>query len=491
MIPRVVELVRVSTDAQKEKATHEVQRQALDTLRKTRPGTVVRRLEALGVSGAKGVADRIDLQELRELSTSKAYDELRVFSIDRLTRSDDPRERAAIYGMVLDAEAKIVDVNGRVIDPAKDGDLGELDYFLQTLFSARERKKIGMRTLAGRKLKAEQGKLSQGKAPYGRVLNRTTMTWELVPHEVETYRRIIDAFLKGDSTRSIAKALNKARVMPSVRERWGKSTILHMLKTPAIVGRYEACGHLTAIPPIATEAEWDRIRATLQQNVSRPPDTEPIDALMRQRLVCGACGLVCHVVSDGVGSKPRYVCPKPGRRETACPDRRSVRVEDADAAVSKQITELGMNKKALLRALRSAREEVEDPKLLLTRLEADVSKLVAREARTLGLLNEGLLSDDLARRELAGIKTARAEAESRRKALSEAALPPPSAADVRGALHAFILDLGSPEGLQKAISLIIPVLPGCGMRLVRKGIELRGRIPVGATFLPFCEVAEC
>jgi hypothetical protein len=40
-MPRVVELIRVSTDMQKEKATHEVQRQALDQLRVARPGIVV------------------------------------------------------------------------------------------------------------------------------------------------------------------------------------------------------------------------------------------------------------------------------------------------------------------------------------------------------------------------------------------------------------------------------------------------------------------
>ena len=76
---------------------------------------LVERIEAPGVSGALSVQERPDLQRLAELSAARAYDELRVYALDRLTRADDPRERIAVFGMALDAGAIIVDVHGHSV----------------------------------------------------------------------------------------------------------------------------------------------------------------------------------------------------------------------------------------------------------------------------------------------------------------------------------------------------------------------------------------
>lgn len=471
-LPRVVELVRVSTDMQREKATHEVQRQALDALRAQRPGVLVRRLEALGVSGAKGVADRDDLKQLEQLSRTRSYDELRVFSIDRLTRSDDPRERAAIYGMVLDAGAKIVDINGRVIDPSKDGDLGELDYFLQTLFSARERKKIGARTLAGRKLRASQGKLSQGLAPYGRVLNRTTMTWELVPPEVEVYRGIIDAALAGRSTREIAAALNASGTPSRVRGRWGKSTIIRLLSNPAIIGRYEACGHVTLIPPVATEAEWGRLRVMLQSNASAP-NGQPIEAALRGRLVCASCGLVCHVDSDGKGWVV-YSCPKPSRREgrPPCPDRRAVSVDDADFAVRDRLEKAFRDDPEGLELLQGVKRQVEDPTAELRRLDKRASELVNEEARVLRLVNKGSLSEEAADADFRRIKFERVEIDARREVLSRAPKPVP-VEETLSAYKRLQAELTEPGGVKQVLSQIVPATGEYGLWLTAQGVKLK------------------
>lgn len=481
-LPRIVELVRVSTTEQKDKATHEAQAHALDALRKARPGVLVKRLQALGVSGAKGVADRDDLQELRRLSVAKAYDELRVFSVDRLTRSDDPRERAAIYGMVLDAEAKIVDCGGRVIDPGKDGDLGELDYFLQTLFAARERKKIAARTTAGRRLRASQGKLSQGSAPYGRRLNRDTMAWELVPHEAATYRRIIDSALAGISTRAIAKQLNADGVPPARGTEWFHSSIKRLLRMPSMYGEYRPCGHLTLIPPIGTKQEFERIREKLRLQSTCPTGVERREAMMRRRLVCGGCGLTTRVETDDAASYPRYACAKRFERQSPCPDRRTIPVPLADKAVRAALLKLVLDSDAMLRAIKNQRATTrQNPALDAASVAKALAMLDAQQARTLRFLSDGLLTEEGARHELERIKTSRASLEGQ---LTHADVVEviPEKRDLMKVAREFgrALRHATIERMGELMGILIPNRNGYGLTLRRDGIEIVGVLPLGA-----------
>jgi len=163
--PRYVEFVRVSSKGQAERDTPEIQRTALDRLRETRPGILVERIEeAGGISGTKGLAERPDLQRLQQLTERRDYDEIRVYAIDRLTRAADPRERFAVFGMALDADAVLVDTRGHVVDPADDSGSGELEFYLHSFFAAREAKKIVRRTRDGLKRAAAKGR------PVGRTI---------------------------------------------------------------------------------------------------------------------------------------------------------------------------------------------------------------------------------------------------------------------------------------------------------------------------------
>src|SRR4051812_29441319 len=93
-MPRYVELVRVSSKGQRDRDTPAQQKEALERLRDRRPGILVERIEhSAHLSGALRVADRPDLQRLKELSEQRAFDEIRVFNIDRLTRASDEREQ--------------------------------------------------------------------------------------------------------------------------------------------------------------------------------------------------------------------------------------------------------------------------------------------------------------------------------------------------------------------------------------------------------------
>lgn len=410
-LPRIVELVRVSSEAQKEKNTAELQRIALDKLRMSRPGVLVRRIEALAVSGAKGVLQREDLQELLRLSRAKAYDELRVWNLDRLTRSEDPRERMAVFGMAIDAEAKIVDCTGKVIDPKDTSGMGELDYYLQSFFASRERLKIIARTGAGRRRAAQEGVLVQGSPPYGRRFNHDAKRWELVPHEVETYQRIIREVLAGKSVREIVDGLNQSAIAPARKSKWSPSTVKRLLRVPTIVGEYTVCGFKSHIPPITTREEWDQVRAALQmRRTTKPLGSVAIPSILRGLMKCEACGMTVHVMSDGKGTIPRYKCPSPKKRggRPPCPDPRSIQVPLADKMAMEALCKVMSNSKRFKAAMEEERKAIfgnNGATKAIATAERALAALDTKIERTLSLAD--VLPEDTLRQKLSHLKPAR------------------------------------------------------------------------------------
>lgn len=141
-LPRYVQLIRVSSKGQADKATPEIQRAAMVKLDAQRPGIeAAPPIEdgATGLSGALGGKDRPDLAKLFALLAARKIDEVRCYAIDRLSRSDNEVERATILQNLKDAGAVIVDASGSVIDPSEQmGQLmGSLSLLLQV---GRERK---------------------------------------------------------------------------------------------------------------------------------------------------------------------------------------------------------------------------------------------------------------------------------------------------------------------------------------------------------------
>ena len=117
-LPRVLELIRVSGAQQDARDTPQDQRRALDADRLAVPtGAIVERLEEV-VSGAEDIASRPDLQRLLVLAKAKAFDEVRVRFMNRLTRHPDPAERWIIFSAVKAAGAIFRACDGTVIDPA-------------------------------------------------------------------------------------------------------------------------------------------------------------------------------------------------------------------------------------------------------------------------------------------------------------------------------------------------------------------------------------
>ncbi len=235
--PRYVELVRVSSAKQEKRATPENQRRDLDRLRKRRPGVLVERIEALAVSGAIPLEQTEAGRKLAALAKERAFDELRVWDIDRVlgSRASDPRDRFAVFGLCIDAGAILVDAEGEVIDPTDDED--ERDYYERTYYAKRERLKIRRRTIAGRKRAAEDGRfVGAGRLPWW--LGSKEGAVFAIPERVEAVIQMGNWLLEGASLAEICRRMDVTPLRPAQGKRWFVLTVRRLLSNPAVCKRH-------------------------------------------------------------------------------------------------------------------------------------------------------------------------------------------------------------------------------------------------------------
>jgi DNA invertase Pin-like site-specific DNA recombinase len=420
-LPRYVELIRVSSAGQAERDTPADQRRALDRLAASRPGVLVERIEhgAFGLSGAADLDDRPDLQRLAELSRARAYDELRVRHLDRLTRHADPEVRFAIYGMVQRAGAVIVDASGGLIDPADPSGSGEVSYFLQTWMSAQEKRRILERTKEGRRRKLAAGEII-ACVPWARRFDKATRTWTVDERAAELYRRLFSEILDGVTAGRLAEKLNDEGHVTPRGGRWSPRAICDLIHSTSAVGRIEQAGATIACPPIVDEQTWEAARAQLARNNAtqngRRATRGSIEALLRGLATCGNCGSTMYVNKGGQKGRESvyYVCGAVlrdrGRADSACHGWH--RAHDIDALVRAELEQFLAHPDRLLAAAAPRRgSNITDNKKDIAAAERELERLVARQENLLRYASKGLAPEDVMERQLVEIQRQRAAAE--------------------------------------------------------------------------------
>jgi DNA invertase Pin-like site-specific DNA recombinase len=418
--PRFVELVRVSSRGQAQADTPEDQRRALDRLRKSRPGTLVERIEQQ-VSGAADVAERPDLKRLAQLAAARAFTEVRVRHVDRLTRHDDPLERALVLSVVRRAGAVIVDAGGAVLDPATLG--GELTWVVQTLGAADERRKIAERTSGGKKRLAAEGRLVSGVPPWGRAFDKATGAWRLTD-DAKAYRRLFDLALDGMTLSQIAEALTDEGISSQRGCPWTTGMIWNLLRARHAVGQYRTHEVTFPIPSIVDAATQAEVLSLLRGHDHAGGPHTRHEALLRGVLLCGECGarLRTNRNSGRPGAKP----PPPFYRCPACTDPIH-RIAAVDEAAKKRLREW-LSLPATLALGEDPSPEAERPEIVARKRARARRKLEAEEARLARLTVSGVLSEAALKREAEGLQRRRAaldeevrQAEQRRRFLARQA----------------------------------------------------------------------
>jgi site-specific DNA recombinase len=312
--PRYVELVRVSSRGQASRDTPERQRQALDRLRDHRPGILVERIEA--VASATLALDETEAgQRLAALAEARAFDELRVSEHDRVLggRSDDLRVRLTVLSLAMRANAVIVDANSHVIDPADESGMGELDFFLRTFTSTRERKLIARRTQGGRAVKAAQGKyVGLGAFPWWLEWNKVERKVEVRADRVAIIKQAAEAIFDGRALAQVVRKLNADGIAPPRKQRWHGITLKRLLRNATLVGQRSQSLKGQTFPfevPAVVSQEWfDRLQRTLDgARGKRRRDCYRAEALCRGRIFCGVCRELMHV-QNATGGYVYYRC---------------------------------------------------------------------------------------------------------------------------------------------------------------------------------------
>jgi DNA invertase Pin-like site-specific DNA recombinase len=490
-LPRYVELVRVSSQGQADRDTPQDQRAALDRLRASRPGVLVARIDE-AISGALAAENRSDVRRLFELAAAKAFDEVRVRHVDRLTRHDDPRERFAIYGAIRDAGAVIVDASGHVIDPR--GSLGEVDYYLQTWMAAGERRRIIERTRAAKDRLVREGRLVHGRPPFGRTWDKKK-GWGIDAPRADVYRRLFELVLEGRSLRQIAAALNAEGIPTPAGREWGAAHVSKLVRDPAASGHYETHGTSFEIPSVVDRATQDAAMARLRANnaLSGPRPTVP--ALLRKLATCGVCGSPMYVDKGGKTARRRhyYVCSS----GDDCAVNHRLDVVDA---VVREAVEGWLRRPAPLLAA-AGREAPEDEAAAVAaevaEAERELRDLDRQEERVARLLRRTLISARVGEKQLEEVARLRIAADARRAAAVARGEAAARRGELAAELEARVAAIR--EGLVGATwedwrALCVALFPRTattGVRIHPDGaIELLGTVPLDARGEQACRDRE-
>ena len=117
--------------------------------------------------------------------------------VDRLTRTDDMAERAAILGPFQRAGIEIVTPTSGRLDLRTF--LGEFHVLMQALVAAEENRKRSERIKAGKLRAIAEGRKPAGPTPFGLVYERSTGRWSVDADAAAIVREIYRRVAGGES----------------------------------------------------------------------------------------------------------------------------------------------------------------------------------------------------------------------------------------------------------------------------------------------------
>jgi len=216
---RAVIYARVSSLAQRDQQTIASQLQTLPKFVSLRGWNLVRAPDSYVDDGRTAKAgfltERLGFTRLLHDAELGLFDVVVVVDLDRLTRSEDLRERGEVLGAFQKAGVQIaVSSSGQVLDLRSS--MGDSMSSLGAFFAAEENRKRRDRICRGKAEAIRKGRKPAGPTPFGYAYDRKSGEWsvdpELGPIVVEIFTRVA----KGETCESIARDL-QGRGVPRAR----------------------------------------------------------------------------------------------------------------------------------------------------------------------------------------------------------------------------------------------------------------------------------
>jgi site-specific DNA recombinase len=395
---------RVSTDEQGYNCSLDTQIAAMQALVARKGGVVppelVFREDFTGM-----VADRPEMDRLRDLAHAKTFAHLAVFSTDRLARDMDT---ANFLHYDLEKMAK-VDIE-YVQHPLPEGDIGKAMRGLYSFSAAEEKKAFAERSARGRRARVAAGKaLHAGKVTYGyqRVGERK------VPHDPEVWivRRIYAELDTGRSLRQVADGLTQDRVPTPTGKSliWRRSCVREIAQNPIYWGeetafRWEssrdeqyarhtrrrdpaAVVPLSDPAPALVEKEQAlRVAARMAWNKAHSgrPAKEPAAVLLRGHVFCMHCERSMRVKREHGNY---YYASRPSEKDCVSHE---ISAKVLDAAIWERVTELLTDPQVIQQELEKRKGDDPYARDIATHTAAlgSAQKQIENTARAMGMVED-------------------------------------------------------------------------------------------------------
>jgi site-specific DNA recombinase len=269
------------------------------------------------------------LNEMLEAARRKEFQTLVIPDYDRFARSMTKalvlKEQLGKYGVRLVCQRIQVD----------DSPEGRLLENQMLSFAEYEREKIRLRTMLGRRRKAEVGKVvGLGGPPFG-----YRFTYESIEHQQKVFGlepdpatapialRILQT-VRYRSTLDVADELNREGIPSPTGKRWLNKVIQRMATNPVYVGTWiygrfdQRCtpedhnGVAVTVPALISRDEWDANQRALAHRMTArrgqiPREEDP--NLLRGALTCGHCHGGLSVATNQGTRYYRCLCHYPAR----------------------------------------------------------------------------------------------------------------------------------------------------------------------------------
>lgn len=419
---------RVSSQKQAERHTIENQLRALPAFIAAQGWILVDTYIDDGRSAKTGQLEHRDgFARLLADVERKRFDVLVVADIDRLTRTDDMRERAAILGPFQRANIRIVTPGGGELDLRTM--LGELYVTLHAIVAAEENRKRAERIKAGKLRAIAEGRKPAGPTPFGWTYERETGLWTIDEAAASIVREIFRRVAGGESCVAVAEDLIARGAKPAPRTGWTRAAVYRIVRKRTAIGEWDADkarGSIIRVPPLISEDDWQAACRALLAHKKRGLRRTRYVYLLEGIATCGHCGgridirSACGSIGKTTGerSPAAYVCRNRKLKQCAAV---IVKCRDMDGRIWAALSDEIMQPDLMQALAESGQKHASDQhdwqadaagfRAHLNRLEKVEAALMARFRR--GTVSEGALDLELVAlgRERKGVRNQLAVAE--------------------------------------------------------------------------------
>lgn len=339
----------------------------------------------------------------------RSFDLLVVTDIDRLTRTDDMRERAEILGPFQKANIRIVTPSGGELDLRTL--LGELYVTMQAIVAAEENRKRAERIKAGKLRAIAENRKPAGPTPFGLMYSRSSGQWSIDEHAAAVAREIHRRVTDGESCIAIADDLS-IRSARAPRGGWSRAGVYRIARAKHLLGTWYADkerGAAIAVPPILTTDEWNASQRALISHGKRGLRRTKHVYLLEGMATCAECGQAVLIRSqtparNGRVNPSAYVCR--GRKLLRSCKAKIVTTAELDTRVWASLID-ALAQPDLAEALAAVDQEhvdnVHDWAADAAGYRAHLERLKKHELAMMGKARRGLVSADAIDLELAAV----------------------------------------------------------------------------------------